>query len=163
MESIVETPRVPGRFGFVIEFLTSKVRRSSAAALGQMDKPTSGARRCAGTEKKIGRAGSSDCAERCRAQRRVSGRGCRNEVDGSSAVMAEREADLAIVVSPSGSFVARCRGRRQESGRAGGREWKRVVVPGEQGCLEQDCKNAQECRPASRSRHLRLVRPHRYR
>ena len=34
----METHRVPGRIGFVIEFLASKARRSDAAALGQMEK-----------------------------------------------------------------------------------------------------------------------------
>jgi len=158
MESIVETPRVPGRFGFVIEFLTSKVRRSRAAALGQMDKPTSGARRCAGTEKKIGRAGSSDRAEHCRAQGHVSGRGRRNEVGGSSAVMAECEADLAIIVGPSRSLVAGCRGGGQESGRALRRDRQRVTVLSEQHRVKEDRKNANQRCPASRSRHPRLVR-----
>jgi hypothetical protein len=73
--------------------------------------------------------------------------------------MAEREADLAIVVSPSGSFGSIRRGDRQESGCAHRREWKRVVVPSEQHRLKEDRKNAEQRAPASRSRHPRLVRP----
>jgi hypothetical protein len=63
-------------------------------------KPASSARRCAGTEQKIGRAGSDDRAERRCAQRRMSGLRRCNKADGSGAVMTEREADLAIVVGP---------------------------------------------------------------
>jgi hypothetical protein len=77
--------------------------------------------------------------------------------------MAKCETDLAIVVGSSGSYGASRRGRRQNRGDAPRRERKRMVVPGEQDRLEQDCKNAEKCRAASRRRHFRLARSHRCR
>ena len=87
----------------------------------------------------------------------MTGRRCREEVDGSGAVMAEREADLAIVVRHS-----RGRGRLgapPNSRRAPRRKRKQVVVPGEQRGLQQDRKNAKKRRPATRSRRPRLAGP----
>jgi hypothetical protein len=74
--------------------------------------------------------------------------------------MGEREADLALVVSPPGGLLASRGGGRSDGGRTQRRERKRVVVPAEQHRLEEDCKDAEEYRPASWSRHLRLASPH---
>ena len=153
----MEMRRIRARVGFVIEFLASKVRRSDAAALGQVDKPTSGARRCAGTEEKIGCVGSSDRSECCRRQSRVNWRGRRDKLSGSGAVMAEGKADLAIIMGPTGRFGTRCR-CRQDGGRASRRKRMRVVVPGEECRLKDDCKNTEQRGPAPRGRHPRSVR-----
>ncbi len=106
-------------------------------------------------EKQIGRDGSEDRRDRCRGPRRLDGRRRCEETDRGSAVMAEREADRAIVVDQSRSLVA---GGRQGGWRPPRGERKRVVVPGEQHRLEEHRKNAEKCDPAAR-RQPRPIRP----
>jgi hypothetical protein len=66
--------------------------------------------------------------------------------------MSERETDLAIGVDPPGSVGASCRGRRQDGRRAPRRKWERVVVPSKQHRLQEDRKDAEERRSATRTR-----------
>jgi hypothetical protein len=107
-------------------------------------------------EKKIGRNGSEDRRDRCRGRRHLDGPRRCEEIDRGSAVMAEREADRAIVVGQSRSFVA---GGRQGGWRPPRGERKRVVVPGEQHRLEEHRKNAKKCGPAARPQQPRPIRP----
>ena len=88
---------------------------------------------------------------------------CCSEVDWCRAVMTECEADLAIVVSLSGSLVAGCRGGGREGGRVPRRDRQGVTVLGEEHRLEKDCKNAEQRHAAPPSRQPRLVRPERCR
>src|SRR5262249_39748265 len=130
---------------------------------GQMTKPASSVRRCAGTKQKIGRAGGDDRAARRCAQRRMSGLRRSNKADGSGAVMSEREADLAIVVAPCRSLRTGCPRDGRESGCALRRDRQRVTVLGEQRRLEKDCKDTEQRGTASRSRPPGLVGPEPYR
>jgi hypothetical protein len=70
--------------------------------------------------------------------------------------MAERKADLAIVVDQSRNFVA---GGRQDGWRAHRGEGKRVVVPTEEDRLEEDRKSTEQRGPAPHRGQLRLVDP----
>lgn len=71
----------------------------------------------------------------------MSGRRCCDEIDRRCAVMAERKADLTVVVRENRRRLAGHRAR-QDGGRAVRRERERMVVPTEQRGLEEDRKNA---------------------
>jgi hypothetical protein len=70
--------------------------------------------------------------------------------------MAERKADLAIVVDQSRNFVA---GGRHDGWRGPRRERKRMVVPTEENSLQKDRKSAKHRGPAARRGQLRLAGP----
>jgi hypothetical protein len=87
-----------------------------------------------------------DCRE---AQRHRRGYGRYNEIDRGGAVMAEREADLAIVVRQDRRRGTGWRGGRQGGRRAARRKRKRVVMPTEQHRLQEDRENPESGDPAS--------------
>src|SRR6516164_4542443 len=96
----------------------------------------------AGSEEEIGRERSVDRRRAGLMQQRLLGRVCREKIDRNGAVMAEREANLAIMV------VASRQDREHRGGHAGGSrtgisiEGRRVVMPRKQHGVQQDRKNA---------------------
>jgi hypothetical protein len=84
-------------------------------------------------------------------QRHKAGHRRRGEVDRGGAVMAERKADLAIVVDQSRHFLA---DGRQDGWRAPRRKRERVMVPSDQRRLQEDRKNTKQRGPAARRRRL---------
>ena len=71
-------------------------------------------------------------------------------------MMAERKADLAIVVR---QHRVRGAGWRQDGRRTTRRKRERVVVPTEQPGLEEDRKNAEKRDPTARRGRPRLAAP----
>src|SRR6516164_4992265 len=119
-------------------------------------KPTSSARRGAGTKKDVRANRNPNCPARGKAQRHRTGHRRRDEIDRGSGVMAERKADLAIVVR---QHRRRRADWRHDGWRAASRKRKRVVVPTEQRGLEEYRKNAEKCGPTARRRRPRLAGP----
>ena len=82
-----------------------------------------------------------------------------DEIDRRGAVMAERKADLAIVVRQDRRRVAACRSGREDYRIAARRKPKRVMMPSEQCRLQEDRKNAEERRSATRRRQFPIADP----
>lgn len=97
---------------------------------------------CAGSEEQKGRAGSVDSRYVGVMQRRSFGWGRREKIDRNDALMAKREADLAIMVF--GYRLARgARGRQAGCVMSGLRMiGERVMMAGEQDRLNEDRENA---------------------
>ena len=158
------TRRAPAQTGLAIEFLLMFGVRSKAAAAVGRARGDSGQWRCAGSEEDIGRE------ERCRpppagseaAARVIVGR--REESYRDGAVVAQREADLAIVVGHAGMTgeVGAARVGRP-SGAAGERRW--VMMPAEQDGLDQDREGARQqgnpapCSPSPTDQDPRRAAP----
>jgi hypothetical protein len=96
----------------------------------------------------VGPKGNPNRLDRREMRRRRTGHRCREETDRGGAVMAERKADLAIVVGQDRRRGAGGRGGHQGCGLAARRKRERVVVPTEQHRLEEDRKNAESRDPA---------------
>ena len=105
-------------------------------------------------EKKVGRDRSVDRRDRWLGQRHRAQCGRGDEVDGGGTVMAERKADLAIVVGQDGRRGA---GWRQDGRRAARRKRERVMVPTEQRRLQEDRKNGEKPGSTARRRRPRLA------
>jgi hypothetical protein len=75
-----------------------------------------------------------------------------DEVDRGGTVVAERKADLAIVVDHDGRRLADWRTDCQDGRRAVRRKRERVMVPTEQRRLQHDRKNGETRRPSARRR-----------
>lgn len=119
-------------------------------------KSTSSARRCAGTKEEVEPSESPNRLDCRRVHRHRAGHRRCDEIDRRGAVMAERKADLAIVVDQSRNFVA---GGRHDGWRGPRRERKRVVVPTEENSLQKDRKNAEYRGGVARRWQLRLAGP----
>jgi len=147
---IIETRRAFAPNPFVID--SSRCRRAAVLALRAVRwlKRPSGARRGAGTEVQVARNGSEVLLGPRYGRGRLTGLRRQDEVDRGRAVVAEHEADLAIVVLEPRGAVTGCRGCRYNRWRVSRRVWQRVTVPGEQHRLEQECEDTKTCRPAPR-------------
>jgi hypothetical protein len=73
--------------------------------------------------------------------------------------MAQRKADLAIVVRQDRRRVAACRSSREDYRIAARRKPKRVMMPSEQCRLQEDRKNAEKRRSATRRRQFPIADP----
>jgi len=65
--------------------------------------------------------------------------------------MAERKAEGTVVVGRGRDLIATGHRRGTDNQRPLQRKKVRVVVPGAEDCLEEDCENAQECGYPARS------------
>jgi hypothetical protein len=119
-------------------------------------KVTSNARRGARTKKGIGGKKSPNCLDRHETQRHRLGDQNWAEIARSSAVMAKRKANLAVVVRPRRRLVAGGHTSRQDAGRAPQGKRERVMVPTDQHRLQEDRKNPEKRRSPTRRRQLRF-------
>jgi len=96
--SIVRTHCAPGQMGFFMKLLAWMARHGEAVALDQAAKPASSVRRGAGTKEDVGRKRRPNRLDRRETQRDGTWDRRSKEVDRGRPVMAERKADLTIVV-----------------------------------------------------------------
>ena len=111
------TRRAPAQTGLAIGFLLMFGVRSKVLRQVSRVEAASGHGRCAGLEEEIRRERRVDRRQSGLMQRRLVGRARREEIDRDGAMVAEREADLAIVVVRGRH---RRGGRRRQNGDADG-------------------------------------------
>ena len=93
-------------------------------------------------EEEIGKRRDRDRSRPKPLKRLLLGLGRGEEIDGDSPLMAEAEADLAIVICSLGDIRA---GRRRQAGEirpVSGSKWQRVVMPGEHHRLKKQRENS---------------------